>query len=232
MLFEPPPPMGRSAWQELADHIRDLILEGVYAPGERLIETELAERFDVSRGPVRSALAWLDRTGLVVVSPKRGTRVVNLTAEAAREIYDVRRALEVLAIKTVPSPEPDLTAVQAALQRLSDASAGGASLRNLREADLALHRQLCIDSGNSRLLAAWDALADQIRLVITTVQRMTPETVGPILEQHADIVDALVRHDRDAAAAAAERHLAASQDAMAASLLGGDARRDPEEQLA
>src|SRR5258708_13648682 len=99
--------LGRSASDELADLLAAAVVRGDLEPGERLIEADLAAQFDVSRGPVRSALSTLHRLGLVEMRPKRGMVVVQLTSSDWPDRYRVRIALEPPAVDTL-TRRPDL----------------------------------------------------------------------------------------------------------------------------
>ena len=83
----------------VADSLRRAILEGVFQPGERLVERQIAERFQISKTPVREALQELKRRGLVTSRTHRGTEVRVVDAQMVREIYQVRIALEPEAIR-------------------------------------------------------------------------------------------------------------------------------------
>src|SRR5919107_2952392 len=87
----------------LRDQIKDVlmqrILDGVYGPGERIVETRVAEEFGVSQAPVREALRELELLRLVVSEPFRGARVRDVTAQELAEIYPVRAALEEVAAR-------------------------------------------------------------------------------------------------------------------------------------
>src|SRR5215210_7292864 len=87
----------------LRDQIKDVIveriIEGVYGPGERIIETRVAQEFGVSQAPVREALREIELLRLVVSEPFRGARVREVHAEELAEIYPVRAALEEVAAR-------------------------------------------------------------------------------------------------------------------------------------
>ena len=89
----------KQLWQAVADQLRDEILDGRLPAGSRLVETELADRFGVSRGPIRDALAELARGGLAVDLPRRGTFVSSLTERDLAEVYVIRRAIEEAAVR-------------------------------------------------------------------------------------------------------------------------------------
>ena len=119
-------PERRLDHQPISARIRNALLErivgGAYAPGERLVELQLAREFGTSQGPVREALRDLETAGLVTIRPRRGSFVNDYHARAQHEIYTVRGALEE-------------TAMRLAMPRLQDRSAELARhLEGMREA--------------------------------------------------------------------------------------------------
>jgi DNA-binding GntR family transcriptional regulator len=108
--------------QQVLEVLRDAILNFQFKPGDRLIERELCEMTGVSRTSVREALRHLESEGLVQNLPNRGPIVATLTLDQAREIYEVRRALEGLAARLFAERagaehHAALDAVMAALER-------------------------------------------------------------------------------------------------------------------
>ncbi|HYO43600.1 MAG TPA: GntR family transcriptional regulator, partial [Candidatus Limnocylindrales bacterium] len=89
----------KQLWESIADQLRDEILDGRLGAGSRLLETELADRFGVSRGPVRDALNELARQGLAEDLPRRGTFVSSLSEHDLEEVYVLRRAIEEAAVR-------------------------------------------------------------------------------------------------------------------------------------
>ncbi|WP_249869283.1 GntR family transcriptional regulator [Oceanobacillus saliphilus] len=79
--------------------LRQAILKGVFKPGERLVQTELAEQIGVSRMPVREALKTLELEGLVTLEPHKGAVVRSITVEDVEEIYELRSVIESLVLK-------------------------------------------------------------------------------------------------------------------------------------
>lgn len=86
-----------SITEQIAQRIRRMIREGEFQPGERLLEVNLASRFDVSRGPVREALLMLARDGLVEITPRKGVAVFDPSERDVAQLYDIRSALFALA---------------------------------------------------------------------------------------------------------------------------------------
>ena len=95
--------------EQIALVIGDSIISGELAPGSRIIEAEISERFEVSRGPVRDAIRVLEREGLVTVLARRGAIVTDLTAQEVRNIFEIRAGLlEIVARKVAEKRDPGL----------------------------------------------------------------------------------------------------------------------------
>jgi len=188
----------RELWEVVRDEIRNLIIRGEFVPGERLVEAVLAERFGVSRGPVRAALRELEQVGLVTSVPRRGMQVTTFGRADIDELFDVTLALERMAAR-----EATESASDAQLQRLYellddlDEAQQSDDLRAAVEADLELHRQLMKASGNRRLLKLWTAVSDEIRFVISVVQRAMPDVQWA--SYNRPIVEAVANRDAERA---------------------------------
>ena len=209
----------KQLWESIAEMLRDEILEGRLAAGARLVETDLAARFGVSRGPVRDALAELARQGLAVDLPRRGTFVSSLTETDLDEVYVLRRAIEEAAVRLAigKATDEDVAEMQAALGAV-EAAYGRRDLAAAWEADMAFHRTYCRLSGNGRLLALYDHLASQTVLLMRTAVT-TRSSLGwtPPLELHRHIVDSIAARDAAAAIDAVGAHYQYTQDRLFAS---------------
>ena len=205
--------LGRSASDELADLLAAAVVRGDLKPGERLIEAGLAAQFDVSRGPVRSALSTLHRLGLVEMRPKRGMVVVELTSSDVRDLYEVRIALERAAVERLTSlSDLDWSALRGRIQELEDADRKGNS-EAATQSSLGFHHNLVALAGNKRLLRAWQAHSDLIKLAIY-MRQSAGGTVAtdPLLHDHQALVDALVARDSARAVPLIVSHLEATRD--------------------
>jgi DNA-binding GntR family transcriptional regulator len=89
-------PRAISLRQQVTDSLRTSILSGTLRPGQKLIERELCEEMHISRTVLREALQHLEAEGMIVNEPPKGRVVIDISEEEAREIYDVRRAMEYL----------------------------------------------------------------------------------------------------------------------------------------
>ncbi|MFN8631999.1 MAG: GntR family transcriptional regulator [Chloroflexota bacterium] len=208
----------KQLWQAVAEELRDEILDGRLPAGSRLVETELAERFGVSRGPIRDALAELSRSGLAVDLPRRGTFVPSLTEQDLAEVYVIRRAIEEAAVRAAieNATEADLERMYQALDETERAYAGG-DLALAWEADMLFHRSYCEMSGNGRLLALFDELASQTVLLMRTALA-THASLGwtPPVEFHRHIADGIRARNEAAAVEAVGVHYQYTQDRLKA----------------
>src|SRR5207244_9217285 len=108
VVSRPAPLENLTLWQRVHDRLREQILSGKLEPGAELAEVALSEQLGVSRGPIREALGRLASEGLVTVRPRRGAVVRSLSKEEFLELYQVREALEMMAVKlAVPRLQPD-----------------------------------------------------------------------------------------------------------------------------
>jgi GntR family transcriptional regulator of gluconate operon len=206
----------------VAGALKQAIFRGELTAGTRLVETELAERFGTSRGPVRDALVELERCGLVESRPRRGTVVRTIAAQDVEEIYSLRAVLETLAVRRLLrlADGSAAEALTAAMEALDAAHASGDRVA-VGEADMAYHRTIVALSGHSRLLDSWDLLADQTMLLMTELSSIAPVIQAPAGD-HRAIADAIASGDEVAAVAALERHLA-----MAAATMGANRGTQP-----
>lgn len=155
----------------LRDHavieIRNAITMGTLKPGQHLVETQLSEQLGISRGTLREALRQLYQEGLLVQDGRGHTHVPELSPRLIRETFRVRNALEIFAALDIANSANRHEVVQVLERRLAElAAASTGSLTDSVDADLALHRELCVASDNEVLLSHWESLAAIIRMSI------------------------------------------------------------------
>ncbi len=203
---------------EVLATLRQALLGGTFAAGERILEVELAARLGVSRGTLREALRHLEQEGLVVTSPHRGTFVVNPTPEEVNDIYGLRIALETYAVEIAAgqiTPE-ELVALQGVVDDLAAlAATGRAALAPRLGLDLHFHELLCEAAGNARLLRTWTEGCAPLRVLLAEFSEpfLSSEEV---VDDHQHVVDALRRGDGLAAREVLRDHLIRSKERMIA----------------
>jgi DNA-binding GntR family transcriptional regulator len=181
------------------------ILEGTYAPGDRLVETRIAQELGTSQAPVREALRELELLRFVESKPYVGARVRELSEEELAEIYPVRAAIEEVAAREATARlggrVERLAAELEAMREAADAD----DLHGLVEADVRFHRLIVEASGNRTLLEVWSSLRVEARTIITVLA--TGVDRRELAEMHRPILDALARGDPGEAGQAVREHV-------------------------
>lgn len=198
----------------VVEDLRVDILGGVFAPGERLVELQLSERYECGRAAVRAALVALESEGLVERQANRGAVVRRVSVAEAIEITEARAALEALiagraARRSTPDDDSVLLEIIASMRTAvaeDDATHYSDLNRQLHE----MLRTISQHSVANELVENLRnrAVQNQYRLA------MMPGRQSVSLEQHAAIVDAVVAKDEDAAAAAMNAHLGSVIDVL------------------
>jgi DNA-binding GntR family transcriptional regulator len=190
---------------QIKDAIVERILNGAYAPGERIVEIRVAQEFGVSQAPVREALRELELLRLVVSEPFRGARVREVTAEELAEIYPVRAALEEIAARGAAiGLDGNVTSLEAELEGMRRAARAG-DPHAFVEHDVAFHRRIVEASGNGTLGELWRSLHVDLRTTITLIKRAAD--LGEVADTHVPVLEALRARDAEGAAAALREHI-------------------------
>jgi DNA-binding GntR family transcriptional regulator len=189
----------------VTDAIRERILSGEYALGERLVEGKLSEELGVSRMPVREALRELASEGLVTIEPRRGAAVTNFTEEQKREMVEVRATLEALNAK-LAAKRHDPEQIKH-LKKILDEGPQESSEHNMAEVmkqNARVHDALANVAGNSVLSEMMRTLRAQTSMVFAAINR---DRYQENWEEHAAIMKAVIDGDADLAALLAARHV-------------------------
>jgi len=201
------PPFIRS---NLREQIKDVILQrivaGEYSPGERLVETRIAQELGVSQAPVREALRDLEQLGCVVHEPFRGCSVRAFSAEELLEAFPVRAALEALAARLAAEriTEDELLRLAELLQRMRAAAQRG-DAHDQSQANASFHATIVRAARNPTLERQWSFLEPFSRTYLTVSQPGLD--LLALSERHVPILEALRARDGEAAAAAMHQHL-------------------------
>ena len=185
---------------EAARVLRTAVLSGQFELGQHLVEADLADALDVSRATVREALRILRGEGLIVSSPHKGSYVVELDREDVIEIYEVRLALETLAVcrlcRTLTEDQE-----QHLLGLIEDMRTVGEGCDRyvfpLSKLDMQFHEALCRFSGNKRLWTAWKHLGNQMTLYFAAFPAKFEVHEFP--QRHQAILDAITSCDPESA---------------------------------
>ena len=194
--------------------LREKILNGEFAPGERLDIASIAKQLGVSRTPLKEALNQLEIDGLIEINPRSGTYVADLTPEDVAECCEVRRVLEVYAVELAVqhASDEDIKRLEALVQELKELTAAKDPdviyARHLR-LDHEFHKQIVALARNSRLSRAH--AHENIQEQIKRIKHIRYSRSGPdldiIQQEHERIMAAFKARDAEAAKAAMDAHL-------------------------
>jgi len=194
--------------ESVAEAIRSSILSGRFAPGDRLVEAELARELRVSRGPIREALALLGKDGIVVYEPRRGKFVQSFTPRLVDEVYSLRRLLEPYAVTRVVETlsESGRDRLRAALGEIAAAARAGDEPL-LAQADVAFHDLLYQLADHELLQRAWlENIAGKLRLMSNVTTASLAE-LADAERNHRLLLDPIMAGDVDAARRRLEEHI-------------------------
>jgi DNA-binding GntR family transcriptional regulator len=201
------PPFIRSNLREqIKDVILQRILDGDYEPGERLVETRIAQELGVSQAPVREALRDLEQLGCIVHEPFRGCSVRAFSAQELLEAFPVRAALEALAARLAAEriTEPELLRLADLLETMR-AAAGRGDAHDQSRANASFHATIVRAARNATLERQWSFLEPFSRTYISVSQPGLD--LRALSDRHVPILEALRARDGEAAAEAMHRHL-------------------------
>ena len=190
--------------------LRKAILKGELKPGERLMEIALAEKLGVSRTPVREAMRKLELEGLVVMIPRRGAQVANITEKDLNDVLEVRIALENLSIENACArmTEEQLGDLWKAAKNFEDTMA---------EADVAFHEVIYKSSDNRRLNQVLNNLREQIYRYRVEYLK-DEETRNLLVKEHEEIYEAIKNRDLKKAKEISYQHIENQREAIIRSI--------------
>ncbi len=212
--FEPEPAPRQALWESIVANLRRAIILGELPPELHLEEPTLAEKFGVSRIPIREALSRLAHEGLVRIEPRRGAFVIGVTEDDIHDIYELRQLLEQHAIRQAASRAipADLERLRVFADQMAEAVERG-EVHRVAEPDVNFHRQIVVLSGNQRLLAAWEPIGGLVATMLSitdTTYRDMPRSVA----SHYRMIDQIRSHDVDAAEQEIVQHLENGENVM------------------
>jgi DNA-binding GntR family transcriptional regulator len=206
-----------NAWQRLrpstlVDQALDAIVAGAargfILPGDRIVETEIAQALGVSRVPVREALRLLESQGLVVSEPYKGIRLMPVTQQRLEQALEVRATLETMAARHALAPGRSKAEALRSLEACVDVlelMAARQDAYGCAQADTAFHRELCRLGGNDVLCAMWEQLARQLTILVGLSTLGKP--LRELVREHRKLVTVFATGRPAAVAAALDEHI-------------------------
>ncbi|MET7651472.1 GntR family transcriptional regulator [Streptomyces sp. NPDC005486] len=203
-------PVGRVAAplrEQVVTALRDAILDFRLEPGRRLVERELVEQLDVSRTTVREALRELTSEGLIKVVPQKGAVVAVPTLDEARDLYEVRCALETLLVRRFieKAPLSKVYALEAAAEHFAEVASGDdAEPRDVLDARRDFNAVLHDGAGSEVLRQLVEGVQAKVRVLV--VKGMSTNH-AEVIQELRDIVAAVRERDADTAVEIYAKHM-------------------------
>lgn len=203
------------------DHIKALILDGTYQPGQFISERELSAELEMSKTPIRAALERLEEQGFVTIAPQRGVIVRDLTPREIADHYDFRMALESWIMRSMAGrlPATTVTALEDNLRQQHAQTEGDVvDLPGFTQADANFHHLITASTGNTEFERAMQRQWDKLQRLVESIAFRDANVPRRSCAEHQAIFDALMAGDGDLAAQLVIEHLEHGKKFM---LLGG-----------
>ena len=181
--------------EQAAEAIVGGIAAGIFKPGERLVEANLAATLQMSRVPLREALKILEAQGIVASTPHRGTFIPAFDDKRIDQICEARIALEKLALRDAVAKRTELPQLLKRLDAIittMEQAAGRLDWMGVSKADLSFHRAICDASDNAIVRTLWESLARHVLIVFGQEIRDEKDAVimGPHHRRLRDLIAA------------------------------------------
>ena len=187
--------------------LRKAILTGELKPGERLMEIHLANRMGVSRTPIREAIRKLELEGLVIMIPRRGAEVAQITEKSLKDVLEVRRALDALCVEL--ACDRISAGEEEQLKEACDEFVRATKTKDatiIAKADVAFHDIIVHATGNLRLIQLINNLSEQMyRYRFEYIK--DEKRHDSLIDEHRIIYESIVTRDKKRAAETAKLHI-------------------------
>lgn len=188
--------------------LRQAILRGELKPGERLMEVQLANKLGVSRTPIREAIRKLELEGLVLMIPRKGAEVADITEKSLMDVLEVRKALEELAVqlccdKITGKEIEELHRAADDFRRILKTSD---DVTEIAEADVRFHDIIYLATGNQKLIQILNNLREQMyRYRVECIKRKESHPI--LIAEHKEIIRRIENKEKKEAADIVCRHI-------------------------
>lgn len=198
----------------VSESLRKAIKDGVLKPGERLMEIQLADELGVSRTPIREAIRKLELEGFVVMVPRRGTYVADISLKDIAQVFEIRSALEELsaglaAERITPDELEDLERI---LVEINEYIAND-DFDKIVDADIRFHDVLYHASRNNRLVDILNNFREQM-LRFRSISMHYPGRLAATWEEHRQLVENIANHNSAQARKIAKKHMENSEKTL------------------
>lgn len=203
-----------SVAEQVYEHLRNAIVSGQIAQGERVVELQIARSLRTSRAPVREAVNRLLQDGLLEARTHFGPSVIQMTLPKMRYLYDLRVAIETLAVRylTASRNEVDFKPLRALIEGMRHAARKG-DVMAVVEAELRFHETMCELGGNPYVSRVGRMIDGQLRMALA-VDNANYEDLADVAAEHEPVLAAIESGDAIRATAILTTHILSSLEAL------------------
>ena len=197
------------------ENLREAILEGKLEPGQRLMEVQLAEQLGVSRTPVREAIRKLELEGLVVMLPRKGAYVADVSLKDIIDVLEIRSSLEGLAAYLAADriTEEGIERLKAIAEDFKQSIERKDDIETLLKKDVEFHECIFNATNNTKLSQIINTLWEQVHRFRTTYISDF-DTSTYLVEEHNNILNAIISGDNELAKKYAIDHIEKAEQFM------------------
>ena len=188
--------------------LRQASLRGEFKPGERLMEIQLANKLGVSRTPIREAIRKLELEGLVIMIPRKGAEVADITEKSLRDVLEVRKALEELAVQLACEKitQEELEELAKAGENFKKVLKRSKDITEVAEAAVRFHDVIYMATDNQKLIHLLNKLREQMyRYRVEYLKN--PDVHEQLTQEHEEIVYHIKRREKVEATAVTCQHI-------------------------
>lgn len=194
--------------------LRQAILRGELKPGERLMEIQLANKLGVSRTPIREAIRKLELEGLVLMIPRKGAEVADITEKSLRDVLEVRRALEELSVQLACEKitQEEIGELERAAEEFKKILKSD-DITEIAEADVRFHDVIYMATDNQKLILLLNNLREQMyRYRVEYLKN--PKVHQKLIREHEEIIEHIKKREKEAAIEIVCKHIDNQVDAV------------------
>ena len=189
----------KQIWEAIAQDIKEDIINGIYEAEDRLKETKLAEKYAVSKTPVREALRYLGGIGFVEIVPHRMAYVTKMNKKDVQDLYRIQAVLEGLAVReALPNLKTNHYGKMEKYANLLEKYSKEQKSKEYEKANINFHSIIWQASKNEKLIALINNIYEQLQR-FRSVTRRYPKRFGDLVADHRKILMAVTQHDGEEA---------------------------------
>lgn len=187
---------GKTLKEEIVEYLRTRIITNDLKPGDRVVELDIAKKYEISRGPVREAVRLLEDEGLLEYKKNIGCVVRVLTQKEMRENYLIVSSLEKLSIDLTEGviKEQHLEVMEESAKKIAEYVKEG-DIEKVIEADYEIHKQIVLNTENDKLFELWDSMKPLNYATYHTILNKDYSIINRIFQKHLDFIEVLKEQD-------------------------------------